>query len=111
MDPWGSELDLALTCRIRPAPIVVHTRGASSALYGVIPMGTVQLHRVLRAAPEKVYRAFLDADAMAKWLPPNGFTGKVHSMDAKLGGRYKMAFSNFTTGNDNALGGTGLDLN
>ena len=58
---------------------------------------TVQFHRVLRAAPEKVYRAFLDADAMAKWLPPNGFTGKVHHPDAKVGGTYKMSFTNFTT--------------
>src|SRR5262245_37454029 len=110
MDPWGSELDLALTCRIRPTSIVVHTRGTSSALYGVIPMGTVQLHRVLRATPEKVYRAFLDADAMAKWLPPNGFTGKVHSMDAKVGGSYKMSFTNFTTGKSHSFGGTYLEL-
>src|SRR5262245_2479416 len=73
-------------------------------------MGTVQLHRVLRAAPEKVYRAFLDADAMAKWLPPNGFTGKVHSMDAKVGGSYKMSFTNFTTGKSHSFGGTYLDL-
>ena len=54
---------------------------------------TVRFHRVLRAAPERVYRAFLDADAMAKWLPPNGFTGKVHHMDAKVGGTYKMSFT------------------
>jgi len=59
---------------------------------------TVRLHRVLRATPERVYRAFLDADAMAKWLPPNGFTGKVHHLDAKVGGTYKMSFTNFTTG-------------
>ena len=57
---------------------------------------TVKLHRVLRATPERVYRAFLDADAMAKWLPPHGFTGKVHHMDAKVGGTYKMSFTNFT---------------
>ena len=57
---------------------------------------TVRLHRVLRAPPERVYRAFLDADAMAKWLPPNGFTGKVHHMDARVGGSYKMSFTNFT---------------
>jgi uncharacterized protein YndB with AHSA1/START domain len=73
-------------------------------------MGTVQLHRVLRAAPEKVYRAFLDAEAMAKWLPPNGFTGKVHQMDAKVGGSYKMHFTNFTTGKSHSFGGTYLDL-
>jgi hypothetical protein len=59
--------------------------------------GTVRLHRVLRATPEKIYRAFLDSDAMPKWLPPNGFTGKVHHMDAKVGGTYQMSFTNFTT--------------
>jgi hypothetical protein len=59
---------------------------------------TIRLHRVLRAAPEKVYRAFLDAEAMAKWLPPNGYTAEVHHMDAKVGGTYKMSFTNFTTG-------------
>jgi uncharacterized protein YndB with AHSA1/START domain len=59
---------------------------------------TIPLHRVLRAAPEKVYRAFLDAEAMAKWLPPNGYTAEVHHMDAKVGGTYKMSFTNFTTG-------------
>ena len=58
---------------------------------------TVKLHRVLRSTPERVYRAFLDAEAMAKWLPPNGFTGKVHHLDAKVGGGYKMSFTNFTT--------------
>jgi len=70
----------------------------------------IRLHRVLRAAPEKVYRAFLDADAMAKWLPPNGFTGKVHQMDAKVGGTYKMSFTNFTTGKSHSFGGTYLEL-
>jgi uncharacterized protein YndB with AHSA1/START domain len=64
----------------------------------------VQFHRVLRAAPEKVYRAFLDADAMAKWLPPSGFTGKVHHMDAKVGGTYKMSFKNFSTGRSHSFG-------
>ncbi len=59
---------------------------------------TIRLHRVLSATPERVYRAFLDSDAMAKWLPPNGFTGKVHHMDAKVGGTYKMSFTNFSTG-------------
>ena len=67
---------------------------------------TVRLHRVLRAPPERVYRAFLDADAMAKWLPPNGFTGKVHQMDAKVGGGYKMSFTNFTTGKSHSFGGS-----
>jgi uncharacterized protein YndB with AHSA1/START domain len=66
---------------------------------------TVRLHRVLRATPQKVYRAFLDADAMAKWLPPNGFTGRVHQMDAKVGGKYRMSFTNFTTGKSHAFGG------
>ena len=64
---------------------------------------TIRLHRVLRAPPERVYRAFLDADAMAKWLPPNGFTGKVHHMDAKVGGTYKMSFTNFSTGQEPLL--------
>ena len=71
---------------------------------------TVKLHRVLRAKPERVYRAFLDGDAMAKWLPPNGFTGKVHQMDAKAGGSYKMSFTNFTTGKSHSFGGQYLEL-
>lgn len=71
---------------------------------------TVQLHRVFRASPEKVYRAFLDPDAMVKWLPPNGFTGKVHHMDAKVGGTYKMSFTNFSTGRGHSFGGKYLDL-
>src|SRR5436190_20045566 len=71
---------------------------------------TIRHHRVLRAAPEKIYRAFLDADAMAKWLPPNGFTGKVHQMDAKVGGGYKMSFTNFTTGSSHSFGGKFLEL-
>jgi len=71
---------------------------------------TIRLHRVLRAAPEKVYRAFLDADATAKWLPPNGFTCKVHHMDAKVGGTYKMSFTNFTTDKSHSFGGTYVDL-
>ena len=71
---------------------------------------TVRLHRVLRTTPEKLYRAFLDPDAMAKWLPPHGFTGKVHHMEAKVGGSYKMSFTNFTTGQRHAFGGTYLEL-
>lgn len=71
---------------------------------------TVRLHRVLRAKPERVYRAFLDADAMAKWLPPHGFTGKVHHLDAKVGGTFKMSFTNFNTGNSHSFGGTYLEL-
>ena len=71
---------------------------------------TVRLHRVLRAKPERVYRAFLDPDAMAKWLPPHGFTGKVHEMDARVGGRYRMSFTNFTTGSSHSFGGEYLEL-
>ena len=72
--------------------------------------GTVRLHRVLRAPAERVYRAFLDADAMAKWLPPNGFTGKVHHLDAKVGGTFRMSFTNFTTGGSHSFGGKYLEL-
>jgi uncharacterized protein YndB with AHSA1/START domain len=71
---------------------------------------TVQFQRVLRARPERVYRAFLDADAMAKWLPPNGFTGKVHHMDVRVGGKYKMSFTNFTSGKSHSFGGEYLEL-
>jgi uncharacterized protein YndB with AHSA1/START domain len=71
---------------------------------------TIRLHRVLRATPERVYRAFLDGDAMTKWLPPNGFTGKVHHMDAKVGGTYKMSFTNFSTGTSHSFGGEYLEL-
>ena len=71
---------------------------------------TIKLHRVIRATPERVYRAFVDADAMAKWLPPNGFTGKVHSMDARVGGGYKMSFTNFNTGKSHSFGGKFLEL-
>lgn len=71
---------------------------------------TIRLHRVLRATPERTYRAFLDPDAMAKWLPPNGFTGKVHQMDAKVGGIYKMSFTNFSTGKSHSFGGKYLEL-
>jgi len=72
--------------------------------------GTVKLHRVLRSKPERVYKAFIDADAMAKWLPPNGFTGKVHEMDARVGGHYKMSFTNFSTGSSHAFGGEYLEI-
>ena len=71
---------------------------------------TIRLHRVLRSTPEKIYKAFLDPDAMAKWLPPNGFTAKVQQMDAKVGGTYKMSFTNFTTGNGHSFGGTYVEL-
>src|SRR5688500_6784346 len=72
--------------------------------------GTVRLHRVLRAPPERVYKAFLNPEAMVKWLPPNGFTGKVHHMDAKVGGTYKMSFTNFTTGQSHSFGGKYVEL-
>lgn len=72
--------------------------------------GTIRLHRVLRAQPERVYRAFLDADAMAKWLPPYGFTCKVAHMDARVGGGYKMSFTNFATGQGHAFGGEYREL-
>ena len=71
---------------------------------------TVHLHRVIAAKPEKVYRAFLDPDAMARWLPPNGFTGKVHHLDAKVGGTFKMSFTNFSTGAVMAFGGEYLEM-
>ena len=72
--------------------------------------GTVKFHRVLTAPPSRIYRAFLDPDAMAKWLPPHGFTGKVHEMDARVGGRYRMSFTNFSTGNSHFFGGEYLEL-
>ncbi len=75
-----------------------------------MPTGTIRLHRVLRAKPERIYRAFLDADAMAKWLPPYGFTCKVLHMEAKVGGTFKMSFTNFTTGNGHSFGGEYLEL-
>jgi uncharacterized protein YndB with AHSA1/START domain len=71
---------------------------------------TIRLHRVLRAPPERVYRAFLDADAKVKWLPPNGFTAKVHHSDARVGGSYKMSFTNFTTGSSHSFGGKYVEL-
>ncbi|HYD56669.1 MAG TPA: SRPBCC family protein [Burkholderiales bacterium] len=71
---------------------------------------TIRLHRVLAAKPERVYRAFLDPDAMAKWLPPNGFTGKVHHMDARVGGTHRMSFTNFTSGKSHSFGGRYLEL-
>jgi uncharacterized protein YndB with AHSA1/START domain len=75
-----------------------------------VTTGTVRLHRVLKAPPERVYKAFLDPEAMAKWLPPHGFTGKVHSMDATVGGAYKMSFTNFGTGQTHSFGGTFQEL-
>src|SRR5438128_12467738 len=75
-----------------------------------MPAGTVRLHRVLRANPERIYRAFLEADAMAKWLPPYGFTCKVHHLDAKVGGTYKMSFTSFATGQGHSFGGRYVEL-
>jgi len=75
-----------------------------------MPSNTVKLHRVLRSTPDRVFRAFIDPDAMSKWLPPHGFTGKVHSMDARVGGGYKMSFKNFTTGDSHSFGGKFLEL-
>ena len=75
-----------------------------------MPANSVRFHRVLRSTPERIYKAFLDADAMTKWLPPNGFTGKVHHIDAKVGGTYKMSFTNFTSGNSHSFGGKFLEL-
>lgn len=71
---------------------------------------TVRFHRVLKAPPDRVYKAFLDPDAMVKWLPPHGFTGKVHHLDAKVGGTYRMSFTNFCTGSSHSFGGTWLEL-
>ena len=75
-----------------------------------MPTGTVKLHRVLRTKPEKLYKAFLDADAMAKWLPPYGFTCKVHHFEGKVGGTFEMSFTNFSTGNSHSFGGKYLEL-
>jgi len=75
-----------------------------------MPTNTIRLHRVLRATPERVYRAFLDSEAVAKWLPPNGFTGKVHHLNASVGGTFKMSFTNFTTGHSHSFGGEYLEL-
>ena len=75
-----------------------------------MPTNTVRLHRVLKTSPERVYRAFLDAAAMCKWLPPNGFTGTVHELDARVGGRYRMSFTTFSTGASHSFGGEYLEL-
>jgi len=75
-----------------------------------MPANTIRLHRVLRAPPERIYRAFLDADAMTKWLPPHGFSGRVHHLDARVGGAYRMSFTNLTTGHTHSFGGEYLEL-
>ena len=74
------------------------------------PTGTVRLHRVLRAPPQRVYKAFIDPDALVKWMAPHGFTAKVHSMDARVGGGYKMSFTNFSTGSSHSFGGKYIEL-
>ena len=74
------------------------------------PTSTIRLHRVFKSTPEKIYRAFLEADALSRWLPPNGFTAKVHSMDAKVGGTFKMSFTNFGTAQSHSFGGSYLEL-
>jgi uncharacterized protein YndB with AHSA1/START domain len=91
--------------RAAVAARVCRLKGAS-----IMATGTVRLHRVLRATPERVYRAFLEPDAMAKWLPPYGFTCKVHHMDARVGGTYRMSFTNFSTGNGHSFGGEYREL-
>jgi uncharacterized protein YndB with AHSA1/START domain len=88
----------------------IKTPGKAEATQGASATGTVRLHRFLKAPPERVYKAFLDPDAMAKWLPPHGFTGKVHRMDATVGGGYKMSFTNFGTGQTHSFGGTYVEL-
>src|SRR4051812_38456571 len=86
----------------RPSDLSHPTRSKEES---TMTTGTVRLHRVLRSAPDRVYRAFLDADAMAKWLPPYGFTCKVHHLEARVGGTYRMSFTNFSTGNGHSFGG------
>jgi uncharacterized protein YndB with AHSA1/START domain len=99
---------IRLDCRKAKQP------AANSSKQGEITMsnspGTVRLHRVLKAPAERVYRAFLEPEAMVKWLPPNGFVGKVHSMDARVGGGYKMSFTNFSSGSSHSFGGTYIEL-
>jgi uncharacterized protein YndB with AHSA1/START domain len=86
----------------------LHTRSVKES--NIMSGNTVRLHRVFATKPEKVFRAFLDADAMAKWLPPHGFTCKVHQFDAKVGGTFRMSFTNFTTGNGHSFGGEYLEI-
>jgi uncharacterized protein YndB with AHSA1/START domain len=93
-----------------PADILPNN-SATPSFHGELQLpSTIRLHRVLRTTPEKLYRAFLDSDAKAKWLPPYGFTCKVHRDDAKVGGTYKMSFTNFTTGDSHSFGGTYIEL-
>jgi uncharacterized protein YndB with AHSA1/START domain len=87
-----------------------HLKGSAVMSAAATTTNTIRLHRVLRATPERIYRAFLDADAMAKWLPPNGFTAKVHHMDAKVGGTHRMSSTDFSTGKSHSFGRTYLEL-
>src|SRR5204863_4178095 len=87
-----------------------HLKGSAVMSAAATTTNTTRLHRVLRSTPERIYRAFLDADAMAKWLPPNGFTGKVHHLDARIGGTHRMSFTNFSTGKSHSFGGKYLEL-
>lgn len=82
----------------------------SESAAATAPTGTVRLHRVLRCPPERLYRAFTDADAWARWLPPNGYTGRVHELDLRVGGRYRMSFTQFASGHSHSFGGTYLEL-
>jgi uncharacterized protein YndB with AHSA1/START domain len=107
-------------CRFADLPHDYRVNGGTDSTYDIdlhrknpdmsSSTNTVRLHRVLRAPAERVYRAFLDPDAMVKWLPPHGFTGKVHQMDARVGGGYRMSFTNFGTGKSHAFGGTYVEL-
>ena len=97
-------------CRIFACPLVPEPNPILSLEGTTMSTNTVRLHRVLRSKADRVYRAFIDPDAMAKWLPPNGFTGKVHHMDATVGGTYKMSFTNFSTGGSHSFGGKYLEL-
>jgi uncharacterized protein YndB with AHSA1/START domain len=114
-----SERKTGLACATKPdAAVDFEASRSSSRMEGgvpstselIMPTNTVRLHRVLRSTPERIYRAFLDAAALAKWLPPNGFTGTVHHLQAEVGGSYRMSFTNFTTGDGHSFGGDYLEL-
>ena len=101
---------MSAACRIEARRTGNQIHGTQVPLEEETMPSTVQFHRVLRSTPERLYRAFIDPDAMVKWLPPNGFTGKVHQMDPRTGGTYKMSFTNFTSGKSHSFGGTYLEL-